>query len=75
MNHDTPGPLYWHERGNVMRFSQGEARAMPLNEADALLAFYRNEGPKTDDEAARYYMARCFAELHDAVGAVRRAAA
>ena len=68
------GPIYWHERGHVMRFSQGEARPLPLAEADKLLAFYRNEGPKGDRRSSAY-MAQCFTELHDAIRAARRAAA
>jgi len=68
------GPIYWREGDHVMRFSQGEARPLPLREADALLSFYRTEGPK-GDRFTRDYMARCFAELHAALGAVRRAAA
>ena len=67
-------PIYWEAHGRIWSMSGGKERMLPEAEARTLLTFYRTEGPKAD-RASADYMARCFRELHDAVRAVRRAAA
>lgn len=66
-------PLFWHFQGRVMGWS-APGRPVVIRNPATLLSFYRREGRKHHG-AARDYMARCFSELHAAMGELGRAAA
>ena len=67
-------PIYWEAHGRIWSMSGGKERMLPEAEARTLLTFYRTEGPK-GDSWTRDYMARCFRELHQAMGDLHRRAA
>lgn len=70
---DPTRPLFWAFRGQIMGWAT-PTRPVVIRNPATLLAFYRREGTKHYGEA-REHLARCFCELHQAMGDLHRSAA